>query len=135
MVKSCYLFVAHSILDIWQVSEHTSRRDPVIAVPNFKGVKYCILERFHRTFHWVANAPFLIWLNSYFLIILNCRTSTIKISCFEMNGNLVQMFSLFFFKCLNCGFSFPHKLKRYLVLNPPKTTLNTFSESNSGVPV
>ena len=28
-------------------------------MPNFKGAKYCILEIFHRTFHWVANEPFL----------------------------------------------------------------------------
>ena len=42
------------------LSESIVRKcNPVIVVRNFKGVKYCILEIFHLTFHWVANEPFL----------------------------------------------------------------------------
>ena len=53
-----------------------------------------------------------------------------------MNANLVQMLFLFFFKCLNSSFLFSKKkMKRYLVFNPPKTTLNTFSEYNAELPV
>ena len=64
MVKSCYIFATHSILDILQGLEYTSGGDlplflspfretqeeecnPVIVVRNFKGAKYCILEIFH----------------------------------------------------------------------------------------
>ena len=43
----------------------------------------------------LSNEPFFIWLKRYFLIIINRRTSTIKISYFEMNGSQLQMFFSF----------------------------------------
>ena len=75
MVKSCKLF-EHTPCEIFDsvrntplgetyhlphslpLSERLPRKcNSVIVVPNFKGVKYCILEIFHHTF--CSNEPFL----------------------------------------------------------------------------
>ena len=54
------------------------------------------------------------------------------ITTFEFNTNIffdpLEMFKLSFFY-------FHNKLKQYLVFNLPKTTLNSLSESNAGLPV
>ena len=59
-------------------------------------MKYCILETSHHTFHSVITPFYLA--QSYLLNIIKQRTSTIKISYSEVNGNQAQMF-------LFCSFS------------------------------
>ena len=101
--------------------------NPVIAVSNFKGVKYCILEKFNHIFRWVWTL--LIWLKSYFLISLTGKPLLLK---FHVLKWTVVKFKCFpFFKPSNYRFGFHNKMKWYLVLSLSKTTWNIFSDHNA----
>ena len=106
------------------LSESIAKKcNPVIVVRNFKRDKYCILEMFHLTFHWVANEPFLsdsraIFLSSFtgepLLKFHVLKWTVIKFKCFFI---LFQTFFVFTIKWRDITSSIHQKLLWKLSMN------------------